>query len=918
MKIPSRLSEILQSDPQLDGCVRLSFEAFEPWLALGEMPFFPEYTDHGPKHVEDVLKTGEALISDAAYQHITSGDAACLALSVLLHDAAMHLSEDGFISLVSAQAQHGLIKEFGDTSWNALWLDFLGEASRFDGRKLRSLFGNTEPVRRPPLAPERMTKRDRKLIGEFLRRHHHRLAHEFALFGVPGGSGEPLGLVEVPEYMKRLAGAVARSHGLPVRRCIDYLHSAYSDREYKAVHPAFLMGVLRIADYLQVQSERAPATLLRVRQLRSPLSEREWKAHHAIRDIRQTHEDPEALFIDTQSTDVTTYFRVKEWLKGIQDEMDASWALLGEVYGRYTGLKELGFVLRRVRSNIDEVAEFAKSVDYVPCQASFEAANPDLLKLLVGPLYGNRAEIALRELVQNAVDAVRELRQYRKDRPDQVVAPSTSEDADVTFTFDKRSEKEWWVIVSDQGIGMSLSTVLDYFLKIGASYRQSDVWRQLFEDKSGRTSVLRSGRFGVGVLASFLLGDEIRVETRYVDAAADQGITFATTLDEETIQIERKPLPVGTTVRILVRGERATVLNNWFGSVSRFNEPEAKDMYCLASPRVKRILKPGNWTLKQQFLLPEPGCTVPPNWRSIRHKDYQEIHWTYEKAPYLACNGIIVSSEKTEAYDDRGTWDTWWQEWEGVPLAPPNVSVFDPDGKLPLTLQRTAIARCTCPFGKALLEDVVKDYIAFLLVRGPTRFSPTVLCEDYLKQYRHPSFGDGARLQHCFLTHNGFGPLFTSNMMRKGIKRVFVFGNLAKTGQPPPTSLFRKRDALCALFPGGYWRGVRWIDEWLRFVFLRSTTSINDPLVGQLAQLPVKTVSMVMRREHIERFDRLKSKPLSPSRTRSLSRPWGSSDWGSMCDKGTSDLDPVLTTWAESNSGTEGSARVVMQLRCGT
>jgi hypothetical protein len=31
-----------------------------------------------------------------------------------------------------------------------------------------------------------LAESDRKLIGEFIRRHHPRLAHEFAVFGVPG------------------------------------------------------------------------------------------------------------------------------------------------------------------------------------------------------------------------------------------------------------------------------------------------------------------------------------------------------------------------------------------------------------------------------------------------------------------------------------------------------------------------------------------------------------------------------------------------------------------------------------------------------------------------------------------------------------------------------------------------------------
>ena len=297
MKIPSTLRLILSGDRRLEACVDLSFAAFEPWLKASGMPFFPDYTDHGPEHVEGVLTTSQALISESAYPHITAADSACLALSVLLHDVAMHLSEDGFVQLVCREETLDGTSNLGDTPWNRLWIEFLGEASRFDGRKLFALFGNTEPVRRPPLVPDQMTKRDRLLIGEFLRRHHHRLAHEIALYGVVGAAGQRLQLVQVEDHLRDIAGLVARSHGLPLRTGIEHLQKNYSEREYKRIHPAFLMAVLRIADYLQIHSERAPRELLQVKRLSSPISQREWSAHHAILDIRHTHEDPEALFI---------------------------------------------------------------------------------------------------------------------------------------------------------------------------------------------------------------------------------------------------------------------------------------------------------------------------------------------------------------------------------------------------------------------------------------------------------------------------------------------------------------------------------------------------------------------------------------------------------------------------------------------
>jgi len=215
--------------------------------------------------------------------------------------------------LVRTSTDRKTIDGFVDVEWHALWIDFLGEASRFDSRRLLGIFGETEPAHNPGFDPRNWTSRDKLLIGEFLRRNHARLAHEIALWGVPGPTTKPLGLKSVPTDIADLSGLVARSHGQPIRSCLGYLKK-YDIRNYKQVHAVFLMSVVRIADYLQVQAERAPQQMLQVRQLRSPISQGEWRGHAAVRDIRNTHDDPEAIFVDAEPKDVKTYLRLRRLL----------------------------------------------------------------------------------------------------------------------------------------------------------------------------------------------------------------------------------------------------------------------------------------------------------------------------------------------------------------------------------------------------------------------------------------------------------------------------------------------------------------------------------------------------------------------------------------------------------------------------
>src|SRR5262249_31835575 len=161
----------------------LSLDQFDPWISANQLYFFPEHTDHGPQHIAEVIETAAELISEEA--PFTAADAAELLISCLLHDCAMHLTRDGFRTLVRTGSGHTPIEGFPDKPWDDLWQDYLAESRRFDENKLRQLFGDTGPVREPPLDGT-LDDRDRYLIGEFLRRHHPRLAHEIARYGVPG------------------------------------------------------------------------------------------------------------------------------------------------------------------------------------------------------------------------------------------------------------------------------------------------------------------------------------------------------------------------------------------------------------------------------------------------------------------------------------------------------------------------------------------------------------------------------------------------------------------------------------------------------------------------------------------------------------------------------------------------------------
>jgi molecular chaperone HtpG len=154
------------------------------------LEFFPEYTDHSVTHIELTLQTAFDLATGPARGLLTSADAVALVVAVGLHDLGMYLTRDGFESLITRGSRWKGVKFFDKKDWNSLWDDFYAEATRFDDRKLRQIFGeNYRPVRPIPPPTSPWDDLDYLLVGEFIRRHHPRLAHEIALYGLPARQG---------------------------------------------------------------------------------------------------------------------------------------------------------------------------------------------------------------------------------------------------------------------------------------------------------------------------------------------------------------------------------------------------------------------------------------------------------------------------------------------------------------------------------------------------------------------------------------------------------------------------------------------------------------------------------------------------------------------------------------------------------
>ena len=694
MNIPEKLQRILEKDRTLLSLVLSIETSFEPMFKDNKLFFFEEYTEHGIEHIEMVLKAAEFLIPDESFQYIQPKEVAILILAIMLHDIGMHTEFSTFKAMIEGKYDDIKVDILDKKTWQELWQDYLSEVRHFSSKQKESIFGDPiEIINEPNLFDkDKLTGTDKKLIGEFIRRYHTRLSHEIALKGFIGNDIIPFGNENINEQDKQFVGIVARSHGIEIRKTFGYLKEiAYGVwKNPNDMSIVYLMVLLRIADYLQINKTRTDPTLLKVKTFNSPISLQEHKTHLAISYLTFKNEDPELIAVSCEPKDAQMYVKIQNLIKDIQHEFDLSWAILGETYG-FLPDKKPKIKFRRITSNL-EYPTFLKKINYIPQKVSFQINN-DLSKLLVAPLYGNSPTYGVRELVQNATDACKERMKIELDKG------NTNYEPLVTVSINKVNEDDYLFKIKDNGKGMTLDEILNYFLSVGSSFRSSFQWKKEFISKEGKCLVNRNGKFGIGVLAAFLLGDKITVKTKN-HSDTSLAYTFTTDIISDFIDVRTiNNFDTGTEIEILMPQDIFTELDK-----KESKKISWLDWYFGETPEVQYFIN--NQTKNRQIFF------APSKKREIYPNGYDKIEWDYTREMrtnfdmFIACNDIIIT---------LSNYSNFIQNSEVITYKP-HLLIEDSQGNLPLNLNRNSLVSVLLPFEEDLFEDVSKDFISQILM----------------------------------------------------------------------------------------------------------------------------------------------------------------------------------------------------------
>lgn len=652
-------------------------------FANSEMYFFPEYTDHSFKHIQYVLETANNIIPNDTFERLNSNDIFVLCLSILFHDLGMHITFKSLKSMYELNPKDDLLgKSFVD-----LWKEYI-EKNKISNEliELREI-------------DEDIIKQYIDCCAEFIREYHPMIANIIATQGFPIFDNDNNANVErynekSNEYFYKLSGIVARSHGENLRVMLSYLQEQYGmiwKTPYDC-HVVYLMCVVRIADYLHITDDRINPYRLNLLEFYSNKSKTEYLKHKSVEYSQRIYGNPEAIYIEANPNDCKIFIELVELLKCIQWELDSSWAVLGEVYE----VSEFKLSIRRVTSNILE-NKWQQRSDYVPERLKFHF-DIRLVDLLIEPLYGNSASYGIRELIQNATDAC-------KTR--QALYCEEDYNPEVKIIIEKR-EKEGqesrYLKIVDNGIGMSLDVIKNHFLNIGSKFRDSNEWNDLKEYKNEQDEPAeKNGKFGVGILSSYLLGDVLNVKT--CNVAEKVEYDFQTERDTQLIEINKNDQGdfYGTIIEIKLKDDinvKNLVIGQWY-----------------ISDDISLNINIMNETMERRNLIKLGKNENGSTWKKLDlNNSNLKVYWSYEYKipvmnlqgrndnsivkynPNLVCNGIVIPKK----YDEKNK-NSIVKLW-------PTVYVIDRKGELELNLSRDEV-NGNLPFIEELETVLLQNFI---------------------------------------------------------------------------------------------------------------------------------------------------------------------------------------------------------------
>ncbi|MBD5457208.1 MAG: HD domain-containing protein [Lachnospiraceae bacterium] len=387
-------------------------------------------------------------------EELTAADAALLVMAAACHDIGMSVSEEQKKELDTAAQRPS-------AEWESYFYSHADDYEQFQ-------------------STGRVSDR---MLRNFVRLHHHeRVGHQ-----LPSVSDWPRALVNEGISRDTLL-RLCKSHGEPIEK----LTLTAADERTGEYHLLPCAILLRLADILDFDASRAPEDLYhhlgldRPRDSEAAFSKMEWDKNctnprfELVDGIVSFSADCTSMQVEHQ---VRAYMG---WLQKELDECDRKLAGRADYWRGFQPPHKVEVVIH--------------PYGYKSGPFCLTMEQDRILELLAGRNLYSDSGVFVRELLQNAIDAVRT----------RVAQDSTFclEDGRVIIHTWMDNSGHSWFRIQDNGTGMDQDIILNHFLKVGSSYYNSDRFKSETRKYGTKSNYTPISRFGIGILSCFMSDPE--------------------------------------------------------------------------------------------------------------------------------------------------------------------------------------------------------------------------------------------------------------------------------------------------------------------------------------------------------------------------------------------------------------------------
>ncbi len=307
---------------------------------------------------------------------------------------------------------------------------------------------------------------------DFIRSIHHEISYYFIIKNF-----ELLNIID-EDYAEVIA-LIAKAHRKEKIDNFDIYELKKTVRTGKEfVCMPYLACLVRLADELDITHRRTPEIILKYFYPDEEKGKSEFEKHKSTSRVSR---DGIFIKIEGKTDSQKTYNALKQMSHKIENTLYYCQKVIHKI-GSFNG-KEYRLIPSKIDYNI-------KADGFIPKNINFSYDNEFIFKSFISTKLYPKKKYAIRELMQNAIDACR----LRK-----II------DGDAYKTEIKVKNDGKYIKFIDNGIGMDEFEIENYFSKIGESFFNNNRIVPEFES---------IGKFGIGVLSYFLICDWFEVETK--------------------------------------------------------------------------------------------------------------------------------------------------------------------------------------------------------------------------------------------------------------------------------------------------------------------------------------------------------------------------------------------------------------------